>query len=157
MIKVKCRTAYKISAIPFDVATSLYEQLRTEIVWGEGVRSKYGFTRKAKLISDDDPHFEELLQYIHVCLKQLTTQSYIIDFFYLNYYEDGNMYSPNHSHKDSHQLIISLGEERILKINKTEYSMKNGDAVIFGSAIHGVPKSNTMHGRISIATFMRPV
>lgn len=35
--------------------------------------------------------------------------------------------------------------------------MKNGDAIIFGSSISGVPKMNTTKGRISIATFMIPV
>jgi len=35
--------------------------------------------------------------------------------------------------------------------------MGNGDAIIFGSAIHGVPKdSNCKAGRISIAVFMIP-
>ena len=32
--------------------------------------------------------------------------------------------------------------------------MKNGDAIIFGSGVHGVPKELTSEGRISIAFFI---
>ena len=53
---------------------------------------------------------------------------------------------------------MSLGDSRILQINKTDYMMENGYVVLFGSAIHGVAKQKTSSkGRISIATFMTPI
>jgi hypothetical protein len=77
-------------------------------------------------------------------------------FIYLNYYENGEMWTPNHSHSGTHQLVISLGCPRTLQVTKKDYRMENGDAILFGSAIHGVPKEvNVKKGRISIATFMK--
>ena len=32
--------------------------------------------------------------------------------------------------------------------------MENVDAIIFGSSTHGIPKNNSVNGRISSATFM---
>ena len=67
------------------------------------------------------------------------------------------MWTPNHSHKDTHQLVVSLGVTRTLQVGEKKYSMVNGSAIIFGSSIHGVPKDETVTGgRISIATFMVP-
>lgn len=74
---------------------------------------------------------------------------------YLNNYENGLMYTPMHKHADTIQLVISLGATRTLKVGTKEYRMKNGDAVVFGSSIHGVPQEPSVtEGRISIATFM---
>lgn len=77
---------------------------------------------------------------------------------YLNYYRNGEMWTPNHSRPGTHQLVISLGATRTLEVTKKKIPMKNGDAILFGSATHGVPKEPEITtGRISIATFMRPV
>jgi hypothetical protein len=80
-------------------------------------------------------------------------------FIYLNYYENGEIWTtdhPNHSHSGTHQLVISLGCPRTLQVTKKDYRMENGDAILFGSAIHGVPKEvNVKEERIGIATFMR--
>lgn len=67
------------------------------------------------------------------------------------------MYTPTHSHKDTDQLVISLGQTRILKINSKSYSLENGDAILFGSSPHSVPKDNSVNMRISIATFMKKI
>lgn len=66
------------------------------------------------------------------------------------------MYTPNHSHRGTHQLVLSLGGERTLNVGKTEYVMRGGDAIIFGSSVHGVKKEPGAEPRISIATFMVP-
>jgi len=80
----------------------------------------------------------------------------LLDYMYVNYYENGKMYTPMHTHKGTKQLVLSLGESRDLIIGKKTFTMKNGDAIIFGSSPHGVPVSDTKKGRISIATFMIP-
>ena len=60
------------------------------------------------------------------------------------------MYTPNHSHKGTHQLVISLGETRTLSVAKNEFRMENGDSILFGSSVHGVPREeNVTKGRIS--------
>jgi hypothetical protein len=86
----------------------------------------------------------------------LTITVYLIQGIYLNYYENGDHHTPNHSHKGTHQLVISLGQTRTLNVGGKDYSMENGDAIIFGGSVHGVPKDNSVNGRISIATFMVP-
>ena len=116
------------------------------------MRSKKGFTRKAAPLRFGD--VEEVDLAIVKALSQLTDKSYTIRFIYLNYYENGKMWCPNHTHAGTHQLVISLGCDRILQVNKKEFPMSNGDAILFGSAVHGVPPDESVRGRISIATFM---
>ena len=83
---------------------------------------------------------------------------YQISHIYVNYYKDGNMWTPNHSHKGTHQIVISLGATRQLKVGKKTFDMSSGSAIIFGGSIHGVPKQpDVKEGRISIATFMKRI
>lgn len=151
-----CKTVFKKSVIDDETSTSLYNMLKNTIEWEDGIRSIKGYTRKAKSLNIGDiPEVDEV---ITLALSALTTVSYRVDHIYLNYYETNEMWTPSHTHKGTHQLIISLGDSRTLTINKTNYFMENGDVVIFGSAAHGIPKQETpSKGRISIATFMVPV
>lgn len=147
-------TLYCQQAVDANLATGLLEILKNDIQWEDGVRSRYGFTRKAKAI--DIEEFPQLHILISNVLKKMTSQNYAIYGVYLNYYENGRMYTPNHSHKGTQQLVISLGAARTLNLGKRSYHMQNGDAIIFGSSVHGVPKEpQVTEGRISIATFMQ--
>lgn len=143
------RTQYYESIVPNRDA--LYEYLRDNIVWEEGVKSKHGFTRLAKSISLSE--YPELASVIADVLGE-KYKEYIIHGVYLNYYMNGDMYTPNHSHPQTHQLVISLGGTRTFTIGKKNFRMKSGDAILFGSSTHGVPKEEGASGRISIATFM---
>ena len=67
------------------------------------------------------------------------------------------MWTPNHSHKGTHQLVISLGTSRTLQVGNKDYLMENGDVILFGSSMHGIKPDQSVNGRISIATFMVPV
>jgi hypothetical protein len=41
-------------------------------------------------------------------------------------------------------------------VGKKDYSMKSGDAILFGSSIHGIPQNpDIINGRISIAIFIK--
>lgn len=139
-----------------ETADDLYCQLRDTVEWVDGIKSRSGKTRKAKQIQMDDPLVESLMPYIRTCLEKLNQGDvYALFGLYLNYYQDGQMYTPNHSHKDTQQLVISLGSCRTLVVGKKEYRMKSGDCVLFGSSTHGVPREpEVKEGRISIATFM---
>ena len=150
-------TEYSSKIINEESATALYEYLRDNISWEEGIRSKKGFTRLAKSINPVD--YEEIINIINdVLVKMKKDSSYLLLGIYLNFYANGEMYTPNHTHKDTHQLIISLGATRSLYIGKKIYKMNNGDAIIFGSSIHGVPKEPAVTtGRISIAVFLKPL
>jgi len=152
----RCKTVYRENVIDDEVATYLFTHLRDDVKWEDGIRSRNGFTRKAKPIGSGDELFFELLPYVDVAIEKLTLQKYTVLGLYLNYYETGDMYTPNHSHKGTHQLVISLGAPRILKVGNQNFNMQNGSAIIFGGSVHGVPKSDTTNSRISIATFMIP-
>ena len=90
--------------------------------------------------------------------KSDKNKGYAIDNIYLNWYKDGTMWSPNHNHQGVHSLVISLGATRNFVLGKKIIEVKNGDAVFFGSAIHGVPKqAEVTEGRISIAVFLIPL
>lgn len=153
---MKRKTTLKKSAIEPIEATNLYNSLLYGIEWEEGVRSKKGFTRMAKPLSYGET--TEIDTIINKTLKLMTDTDYFIEGIYLNYYKDGESWTPSHTHPGTHQLVISLGATRLLQVNKRDILMENGDAVIFGSSAHGVPKDPTItEGRISIATFMRPI
>ncbi len=152
----KCKTVFLKGEVDEKSCNKLYTLLEKNIKWEEGVKSKKGFTRKARALAyGDNKQIDDVIDKV---LLEITDTKYIIMGIYLNYYEDENMWTPNHSHKGTHQLVISLGDSRVLKVAKKEYLMENGDAIIFGSSVHGVPKSDIpKNGRISIATFMVPV
>ena len=72
---------------------------------------------------------------------------------YVNLYENGDMWTPPHGHHSTNQMVISLGETRTFTIDKDRYELNNGDVIIFGDQLHGIPKHKTTNMRISIATF----
>lgn len=162
---MRCITTYKAGVIDNETATNLYHRLINTIQWEDGIKSTKnksnsksndGFTRKAKQwnVGYDAEIDRLLLQGI----KAVTKQDYEILGIYINYYENGEMFTPNHSHKGTHQFVLSLGTTRTLKVGSKSYEMGNGDGIIFGSSIHGVPKvPGLTEGRISIATFMIPI
>jgi hypothetical protein len=150
---MNCKTHHKSAVLSKYVADEMYKHLLKNIVWEDGVRSKKGFTRKAKSVCIGYDMGIDLS--IYSALSNLAQYEYYIGGIYLNYYEDGNMWTPNHTHPGSHQMVISLGAPRTLKVASKDYLMSNGDAIIFGSSIHGVPKDpDCKEGRISIAVFM---
>lgn len=156
---ITCQTKFLKNAVEAEKATELYNFLKQNIKWEDGIKSRRsGFTRKAKALRTTDiPCIPCIRDVILNTLHKLTNTVYLIQGIYLNYYENGTHHTPNHSHKGSHQLVISLGQTRTLNVGTKDYSMENGDAIIFGGSVHGVPKDNSVNGRISIATFMVPM
>ena len=155
--KKVCKTVFLKNSVESNEALSIYSILEETIRWEYGIKTKKsGFTRKAKSI---DPKGHPLLMnLVNTCIDKMTDTKYMILGIYLNYYKDGTMYTPNHAHKGTDQLAISLGATRILNVGKKSYNMENGDAILFGGSTHGVPKDTTvLGGRISIATFMVPL
>jgi alkylated DNA repair dioxygenase AlkB len=156
-----CKTLIQKNALVFEEANSLYAEL-VKLPWKDAVRSRNGFTRLAHQLDLESKQGEKILGIIKDVLVQMKTQhprlaNYAVFGVYINYYRDGNMYTPQHSHKGTHQLVISLGVPRTLLVGKKSIKMENGDAVLFGSSTHGVPKEVSNGGRISIATFMAPL
>jgi hypothetical protein len=150
---VMVRTTILKGVINKNESLALYEYLKDEIEWESGILSKKGFTRLAKPIALGE-YPEVDIQISNVLNKMGCTGEYLIYGIYLNYYVNGDMWTPNHSHQKTQQLVISLGETRKLSVSKKVYEIESGDAILFGSSVHGVPKEENKGGRISIATFM---
>ena len=148
------KTRYYKGLIPKEYGDEAYEYLRETIEWEDGVKSKKGFTRKAKpLMKGQNEIIDGIIEYVEARVD-FKVEGGVIWGIYLNYYQNGEDYTPNHRH-DSCQLIISLGGARTLKIGQKEYLMESGDVCIFGKSIHGVPKEpERTEGRISIACFI---
>lgn len=165
------RTQFILEAIESKLGYELFEYLKSNTKWEDGIRSRNGFTRKAKMISHiemdkqmelhvqtDSKEYTNLYSVITSVLSQFKLETdYAILGIYLNYYKNGEMYTPNHNHPKTHQLVISLGETRTLNVGKKTYSSSHGSAILFGSSIHGVPKEENKKERISIAVFLLPI
>ena len=150
----RIRTAFYRSAVDNDTALMAYDYFENNIQWEDGVRTRTGgVTRKAKPMNlGDDDLLDNLIFNV---LNKIGIQQVFIVGIYLNYYRDGNDYTPTHSHPGMKQVVISLGTSRVLTMGKGQYTMNNGDVIIFGSSQHGVPKDPMCsEGRISIALFL---
>lgn len=153
MSQVHVPTKYYAQVIEHHRSHLIFEYLRDNIEWIDGVKSYKGFTRKAKPISlgeNDivDAIIADVIQLIG--MKQISLYG-----IYLNYYRDGEDYTPNHSHIGMKQIVISFGATRKLTVGTKSYNMCNGDVIIFGSSLHGVPKDpDCKDARISIALFL---
>lgn len=155
------KTVILKNAVDKDTSDKLYKRM-VNLPWKGGVRSRSGFTRLAHSLDLDSSFGEEIMGLITEILHNMkridsTIPNYAILGVYINYYRNGQMYTPNHSHKGTHQLVVSFGATRTLTIGKKSIRMEKGDSVLFGSASHGVPLEECDEGRISIATFMVPM
>jgi hypothetical protein len=152
------KTLYLKGAYNPDLANLLFQELRWSLDWYEGIKTRGGkHTRKAYHVDPTSHLFFMLHELCQGILRKSIDDKYTIQYFYLNLYQDGDDYTPNHSHPSTQQLVISLGGNRTLKVGKKDYVMENGDAILFGSGIHGVPKEPGASPRISIATFMNKI
>jgi hypothetical protein len=124
-----------------------------DLPWHDSIKTRYGkSTRKAYMVNTTDPIFSLLYEQIQFLLLDYPIGNILG--FYINLYENGDMYTPNHRHHNTNQLILSLGSTRILNIEGQSIECNNGDIIIFGDQLHGVPKTKKNTGiRISIATF----
>jgi hypothetical protein len=144
-----------VGVIDKDAADEAYVYLRDNATWEEGVKSKSRFTQLAHGLDWNSVIYNKLepliITAVGICQIEFTKISHC----YINYYGDGNDWTPNHTHKDTTQIIISLGTTRTLTVSSKSYDISNGDVAIFGSSVHGVPKDpNCVDGRISIAIFV---
>lgn len=146
-------TEYHAKLIPKETANFVFGYLRDNIAWGEGVRSRKGFTRQATPMQLGE---DQVLDFIVTeAFEQLKTPMPEVQFAYVNYYRDGNDWCPNHTHPGTKQMVISLGATRQLLVGKKKFPMGNGDVIIFGASLHGVEKEpECKEGRISIALFL---
>lgn len=138
-----------------QTADDLFAHLEKNIVWEDGIYSTKAkmVSRKAKALSSLD---EKLYPVVLLALERFDVDVDKLADVYLNYYRNGKDFAPQHKHPGTTQIVISLGCPRTLNVAKRDFIMQNGDAIIFGSSMHGVvadPDCN--EARISIAIFCR--
>jgi hypothetical protein len=151
----KTNTKLYPNIISEDIATETYIFLKNNVRWHKGVYSKKGATRLSCSADWDGEIGVKLMPLIITALNCCNLKLEKLTFCYLNYYRDGNDWTPSHSHKDTIQVIISLGATRELVVGKKSYNMSNGDVAIFGASMHSITKnSECTRGRISIALFL---
>lgn len=150
------KTRYYESLIDGTLSIIMYDYLKDNMRWTEGITSKQGHTRMACMMTlGDDPNLDEFLKGI---FERIDMPSMTHLGLYINYYLDGNDFVPSHSHKGQCQIIVSLGVTRTLIVGKGSYKMSNGDVIVFGSATHSIPKEPEVKGgRISIVVFGQPL
>ncbi len=150
------RTIFKKDLIDPELAEITFQHLQANIPWEQGIPTRSGaFTRLGYSIENiyDQPLVLELvkngLSYFYPKRESIEVYG-----AYLNYYVDGKMWTPNHSHRGTKQMVISLGFPRTLKVGNKSYQMENGSGILFGSSSHGVPVEPEAGPRISIAVFL---
>lgn len=150
---MKISTLHVPGLLTPEESEDLFVGLLGSLNWGEGVPSRRGHTRLAcPLRIGENEAVDSTVAKVISSLGLPLQPVYI----YVNLYRDGNDWTPNHTHPGEKQVIVSLGTCRTLMVNKKSYSMGNGDVIVFGSAVHGVPKEpNVVGARISIAVFCR--
>jgi hypothetical protein len=158
----KCKTQVLEGAVDSTTTKVLFEYLKHNVEWVESIKSRKnrtngGFTRLG--CSIDLAEHPDILEVIKSTIAKFNKGiNYVIQGVYLNWYKDGNMWSPNHTHTGVHSLVISLGATRNFVLGKKTVPVKDGDAVIFGTALHGIPvQSEVTEDRISIAVFLIPI
>jgi hypothetical protein len=152
-------TQYFPNLLESESATFIYEYLKNDINWKLSIKGRKGMTRLSYPADIEDdilaPVITSVLEHISENGKNKFKQVLLLS-VYLNYYKNGNMYTPNHSHPGTCQVIISLGAARTLNVAKKSYQINNGNVIIFGSSTHGIPREYEIkRGRISIALFCK--
>ena len=140
------------SFIEPDVADVLFKYYRDNIQWVEAPKSKGRHTRFGSVCSSRDPITMSLVEFV---VENVGYSVESVTGVYLNYYKDGDDYTPTHSHPGTIQIILSLGAERVLEVAKKLYPQKSGTVTVFGGSKHGVPRSETLESRISVAIFIQ--
>lgn len=155
-IQVRTKTTSYKNCIDSDRAWCLYYALEEGLPWAKTIKSKGKPTRFGYALGDDiDPHlFYSINTLLNEVLDILKIDKSRCRNVYFNYYQNGNDFTPGHSH-ETDQVIISLGATRTLTIGKRKFPMNNGDVIVFGKSDHSVPKEPWItEGRISIALFL---
>jgi hypothetical protein len=158
--KTKTKTTHISDIFDQKFAESAYIYLQNNIKWKDGIYSKAAkqVSRLGATINETDKASDFINNIVLTALQKFGIGTYIVLGTYLNYYKDGNDFCPNHSHTGTCQLIISFGASRPLTVGTKQYILKSGDAILFGSSVHGIPKdTNIKEGRISIAVFMKRI
>lgn len=111
-------TRYLPSLLSADLADDLFLYLKEEIDWEDGIYSK-----RAKAISRQGKSIDFLQDEKLLPIILLTMEKFGVALpqgVYLNYYRNGKDFAPQHTHKDTTQVVISLGCVRTLNVGKEQ-------------------------------------
>jgi hypothetical protein len=148
------RTVYIPDYLDYDTQQILYDTILEafEGQWVDGPKS-------SRLASPQPlDAIPEIMHIIGEVVRDYLPEGTMVSYgCYYNFYKDGMMYTPTHSHPDTIQIILSLGPGiRTLKVGKKEYIQSPGALTIFGTSAHGVAREpEVTEGRIGVAIFCR--
>lgn len=163
----KTKTIFYPEILDSKTAEVAYDFIKNNTLWVDSVYSKKAkkITRKGYTVNLDLSTLDVIDEFIigiveniliNIEKKDGAKSNYGILGIYVNYYQDGKSFCPNHSHPGTTQLVLSLGTTRKFILGKKEYNVKAGDAIIFGSSIHGIPEQPEItDSRVSIAIFLK--
>lgn len=101
------RTKIYTDILDKDACWALLDYLKSNAEWESGIRSrKDGFTRFGAYGDLED---DFLMSIILETLSKINLLDLQLLGCYLNWYKDGNHFTPNHTHPKQIQVIISLG------------------------------------------------
>jgi len=148
----------------------LYDTLAREVQWRRGkvmtrdqetselvLRfDKRGSTIQASRLVADCPRgiaaLDSLLQRAFSKANIRDPQARVV----LNLYTDGGQQLNSHRH-DFWTCLVSLGAPRVLLVDNRPQVMEDGDMIVFGTQMHGVPPMPAVAaGRISLVVFFYP-
>src|SRR3972149_10526338 len=110
------KTQYFHQIIPNNLATEMFEYLKNNVGWYQGVQIASENTRLVCHVDWGDEMGKTITPLAVYVLKMCKIEFSKLKFGYLNYCRNGDDWIPNHSHQGVIRIIISLGAKRTLKI-----------------------------------------
>lgn len=140
-----------------ETTNNIYNFLKDNVPWTNGIYSKSArkISRKAYSHNPSSNSIVDIYlnEIVSIALDKIGNCAYYG--VYVNYYQNGYDFCPNHSHPNTRQMVISFGAVRTLKVGNNNYPMESGDGILFGSSIHGIKEEPSItEGRISVAIFL---
>jgi hypothetical protein len=140
-----------------DEAMAMFVYLKENITWEEGIQTRRG--KHTRLACGYSPGTDRIIDNLLLKMNSTIPSECVgkckLVGVYLNYQRNGKEYTPTHFHEGGFQQVICLGPaKRVFTISSKNYTVGNGDVVVFGAQKHGLPKDTECEEeRISIATF----
>ena len=137
----------KISNINLEIISFLLK----EIEW-DSIKTR---TSKRKVSNFDPDKHDFLIPVVEILMneaKRITNKEVISLQVFLNYYPTGDDSCPTHEH-GCRQIVLSIGDWRIMKVNSKEITVENGSIVYLYGQNHSIKKSDKNNERFSIVLF----
>ena len=146
----------------------IFDKLKNDVEWQHMVVGRGG--RSCKRMMQEWSYYNGFLSKTYIPAKYEFMESVVSEMMgiivslcpenetvmpiqmFLNYYPDGGNNCPMHRH-GCRQITVSVGSDRLFKINSKTYNLKCGNFVMLYKQLHGVPKQENVGERFSLNLF----